>query len=274
MIKEGCLNGVQEVYGLHNWPTIPVGEVRVCPGPIMAQSTEFRITVVGRGGHASTPHATIDPVACSAALVSALNTIVSRSVPSSDRVVLSVTNIHAGEALNVIPDKVEVGGTIRTFDDECFKVVERRVHEVALGCCAAFGAHAQVSIVTKYPPVINHEVPAAIVQRVAKRVLGDSAVSADGTPLLGGEDFSYFLREDVGGLPGAFFLVGTREEEYTQLASIHTPGAFASPHMRSNCICHATGYDFNDNAIPYCARLWIRLVEDRLGCVLYEDGEI
>ena len=276
MIRGGALDGVDEIYGLHNLPTAPVGAVRVKAGAVMGRSSELRISVTGAGGHASQPHNGVDPVVAGAHVVAALQTVVSRNVPAAESAVVSVTNFHAGSgALNVIPDVALLTGTIRDFDDGVFETVKSAVTRVVEGTCAALGATATVEIATKYPPVVNYKESAAAVARAAAREGRDVDLD-DGLPLLAGEDFSYFLRPQDGGLArGAFFFVGAAEERYAGHASIdlETPGAFADAGAacRSNCTLHSTSFDFNDNALPVAAAMFVRLVEDRLGAELYPE---
>lgn len=279
MLRAGALEGIDEVFGLHNLPTVPLGEVRVKTGAVMGRSTELRIEVRGRGGHASQPHNGVDPVVAGAHVVAALQTVVSREVPAAHQAVLSLTNFAAGSgALNVIPDVARLSGTIRDFHDDAFATIARAVPRVVHGVCAGLGATATVDIDTKYPPVVNDPAAVAAVARAAKRVLKKRECDMrldDGLPLLAGEDFSYFLRPKDGGLRhGAFFFVGTAEASYSHYADFSKPGAFADAVCRSNCTIHSTAYDFNDNALPIAASLFVRLVEDRLGADLFPDDAL
>ena len=276
MIRGGALDGVAEVYGCHNLPTAPVGEVRVTAGAVMGRSTELRISIRGKGGHASQPHNAVDPVVAGALVLSALQTVVARTVPASQSAVVSVTNFNAGSgALNVIPDVAALSGTIRDFDDGTFALLADAVPRVVKGVCAGLGAAADVAIDTKYPPVVNPADGADAVARAAARL--GVACSGDGLPLLAGEDFSYFLRPGDGGLAsGAFFFVGTAEEAYVAHAALDLdrPGAFADAAPRSNTTLHNTAYDFNDNALPVAAAMFVAILGDRFGVALYDPEEL
>uniref|UniRef100_A0A7S2FJM7 Peptidase M20 dimerisation domain-containing protein n=1 Tax=Haptolina brevifila TaxID=156173 RepID=A0A7S2FJM7_9EUKA len=140
MVKEGCLESVDEVYGYHNWPSIPMGKLAVCPGPLMAHPTEFKIRIDGKGGHGSQPQFAVDPVLVSAHVIVALQSVVSRSVASKEQAVLSVTMVHGGEVNNVIPDTVTLGGTIRDLNPSVYTLICDRVRAIVSGTCAAFGA--------------------------------------------------------------------------------------------------------------------------------------
>jgi len=275
-------------------------------GTIMAHDSDFHITLTGRGGHGSAPVACIDPVVCGAALVTALQTIVSRSIPSAENAVVSVTMFHAGEATNVIPDKAELGGTIRDLNSETFKLVCAALERIVEGTAAAYGCEASVRYVGGYAETSNHVENTAIVERLAKKEPLAMDISADGLPLMGSEDFSYYLKK----LPGCFFIVGTMEDkrqglsalpfdgskskksETTESVTAAVPGAgwangaFSCASgkcvpgatnattgdccARSNCCPHGTAYDFNDNALPYVVAMFLKVVEDRL---LVEGGE-
>ena len=245
MIEQGCLEGIDEVYGMHNWPTIPLGCLRTIAGPCMAAVSEFAIDVRGQGVHASQPQDGRDPVLAAAHLVTALQSIVSRNIHYQDRAVGSVTTIHGGEAFNVIPDTVTLGGTIRVLSEESNQLIETRIAEIAAGTAAAMGCTAEVRIKRMYPVLINAPEPTALVQAVAREHLGD--VSTEMLPMLGAEDFAYYLQHR----PGCFFFLGSGEAG------------------RSNAVCHATNYDFNDNLIDIGVRFWLRLVEARLGVSLF-----
>jgi len=328
MLQAGCLEGVDEVYGMHNWPTSPVGTMRVKAGALMAHVAEFTIKVIGKGTHGSQPQSGIDPVLAASAIVLALQSIVSRSLHSKDSAVVSVTMFHSGEVSNVIPDMAVLSGTIRDFDGKVFETIVSRLRAIATSTAAAYGATAEVDIEDGYPEVNNHEPQTAVVQAVGAAVLGPllaargwrnvgapggtpgggaaavpkvpeaDVVSAADLPMAGAEDFSYYLMPEHGGKPGCFFFLGGHEAGLGGLSALPpstVPGAFATPAanaarrraaaeaalaasgalgQRTNCICHGTAYDFNDNAIPGAAAVWVRLVEARLGCVLYGDDEL
>ena len=247
MIAEGALDGVDEIYGMHNWPQAPMGTLRTIAGPCMAQVASFRAIIHGKGGHASQPQECVDPILAASQVVVALQSIVSRSVHYQDSVVVSVTTMHGGEAFNVIPDQVELSGTIRVLRDEVWQLVERRIREVVSGVASAHGASGEVKFDRMYPALVNTPLETAHVERLGREFFGAENVSTDQMPMLGAEDFAYFLQHR----PGCFFFLGTAETG------------------RSNAPCHATNFDFNDSLISPAMAFWIRLVEDRLACRLY-----
>jgi len=248
MIQEGALEGVTEVYGMHNWPVVPLGNLRTISGPCMAHVTEFEITIEGKGSHASQPQDAIDPVLAASHVVIALQSIVSRNLHPRDFACVSVTCVHGGEVMNVIPDVVTLKGTTRDLSEDVFQVIKSRMESIVESTCVTFGAKGSISwLGTEYIPVVNHQKETEHVIRVSKKVLGEDKVSSEGLPILGAEDFSYFVKEK----PGCFFFLGTKEEG------------------KRSSMCHSTSFDFNDNAIPYAIKIWIRLVEDRFGVQLY-----
>jgi len=249
MIKEGCLDGVNEVYGMHNWPTMPIGNLRTISGPCMAHVTEFEIVVHGKGGHASQPQAAIDPVLVASHLVVALQSIVSRNIHPKEITCISVTCIHGGEVCNVIPNSVTLKGTTRDLSQEVFKQMKSRMETIVEQTCKAFGAKATMNFLgTEYPPLINTPKETENVFRVAREVFGAENISSEDLPMLGAEDFASYLVEK----PGCFFFLGTLQEG------------------KRNNMCHSTQFDFNDNAIPHGVKFWIRLVEDRFGVKLFQ----
>jgi amidohydrolase len=245
MIAEGCLEGVDEVYGMHNWPSAPLGSLRTIAGACMATVAELSITVTGKGVHASQPQDGRDPVLAAAHIVTALQSIISRNVHYQDRCVVSVTTIHGGEAFNVIPDTVTMTGTIRALSEESYDLIAARIDEIATGTALAMGCTAAVAIKRMYPVLVNAPEQTALVERVGRAVLG--GVSDELLPMLGAEDFAYFLQHR----PGCFFFLGGGEAG------------------RSNAICHATSYDYNDNLIDIGVRFWVRLIEERMGVTLF-----
>lgn len=268
MIMEGCLDGVDEIYGWHNWPAWSLGEVVVMPGPVMAHTSNFQVVVQGRGGHGSQPQACIDPIVCAANLVGSLQTIVSRALPSSANAVVTVAQFHAGERDNVIPDTATLGGTIRDIDTKAFDTIKRRFHELVNGVCKAYGCTAESKISSVYPAVVNAEIGVDVVVRCAAKLTGPVAlkVTSAGLPVMGGEDFSFFLQR----VPGCFFFLGTQEFLLRGLSAYD--GSEDEP--RSNCICHGTTYDFNDNVLPRAVVMLLRIVEDRFGLEIYSQAEM
>jgi len=242
MLEQGALEHVNEIYGLHNWPNFPLGEVRVCAGPTMAQVHDLEFVVRGRGGHGSQPQVCLDPVVASAALVSALQTVVSRNLGYDGGAVLSICTFHAGEANNVIPERARLTGTLRTFDPHVSQRVVERIGQVARGVASAHGVEIDVHVDAQYPVLDNAADCAAAVGRVAVALFGDAACSDAGLPLAAGEDFGYFAQA----VPGAYFFLGAGRDE-------QTPG------------CHHPEFDFDDRLIPSGIRMFVGIVADRLG---------
>ncbi len=241
MMDDGLFErfGIDEVYGLHNYPGIPVGAFAIRPGPIMAATDFFKITVTGVGGHAARPHTGIDPVVTSAQIITALQTIASRNNDPMESLVVSVTTIHAGQADNVIPERVQMTGTVRTLIPPVRDLAERRIREIATSVASAMGCSAELHYERNYPVVVNHDRETAFAASIAAKVAGADKVD-DATPaVMGGEDFAFMLEER----PGAFIFAGNGEHS----ANLH------SPH-----------YDFNDDLIPLGSSYWVELVETRL----------
>lgn len=242
MVAEGALRGVDEIYGLHNWPAFPRGELRVIAGATMARTRELDITVLGRGGHGSQPQACRDPIVAAAHLVAALQTVVSRGVGSDGGAVVSICRFVAGTTHNVIPGRAELSGTVRSFDPVVDERVLARIDEIVRGTAQMFGVEVTLEVGDGYPVLFSHEPCAAAVRRVAERVLGAEHVSARGLPMAGAEDFAYFTQA----VPGAYFFLGAGE------AGQDTPG------------CHHPDFDFDDGLIPIGMQMFLGLVHDRL----------
>jgi hippurate hydrolase len=241
MVKDGMMErfGIEEVYGMHNLPGLPVGQFATRKGSIMAATDEFTVTIKGRGGHAAQPHSTIDPIAIGAQIVSNLQLIASRSVNPLRSVVVSVTKFNAGFAHNVIPNDATFAGTIRTLDDEVRAQAEARLREVVEGICAAHGAAADINFHRNYPVTFNHADETEHAVAIATDIAGEANVNPEVDPMMGGEDFSYMLNAR----PGAFIFIGNGDT-----AGLHNPA-----------------YDFNDEAIAHGISYWVRLAEQRLG---------
>jgi hippurate hydrolase len=237
MLKDGLLErfGVQEVYGLHNMPGIPVGNFALRPGPLMAAADRFDIQIEGKGGHAARPHEGIDTLLVACQVVTALQSIVARNVNPLESAVVSVCSIQAGNTFNVIPQHARLLGTVRTLTDEVRDLCETRIRAVVESVCAAYGATVKIEYNRGYPVTRNHPEQADFLARIAAQVGGEGAVDADITPLMGAEDFSYMLEQR----PGAYIFLGN--------------GATAGVHHPA--------YDFNDEAIPYGVSLWAKVVE-------------
>lgn len=241
MMDDGLFErfGIEEVYGMHNYPGIPVGEFAMRAGPTMAATDIFEIVVTGVGGHAARPHTGIDPVVTSAQIITMLQTIASRNADPLESIVVSVTTIHAGDADNVIPERVKLTGTVRTLIPEMRDLAEKRIGEIVESVSSAMGCTAALDYERNYPVVVNHERETAFAATIASKVVGADKVDTDMAPVMGGEDFAFMLE----GRPGAFIFTGNGEDS----ANLH------SPH-----------YDFNDDLIPLGASYWVELVETRL----------
>ena len=247
MIRDGLFERfpVDAVFGLHNWPGLAVGEFAISPGPVMASSNEFKITVRGKGCHAALPHNGMDPVLVACQMVQAFQTIISRNKKPVDAGVISVTMIHAGEATNVVPDFCELQGTVRTFTKEVLDLIERRMREVAEHTCAAFGALCEFEFQRNYPPTVNHTAEAAFARQVMAEVVGEPHVRAQ-EPTMGAEDFAYMLQDK----PGAYAFIGNGDGAHRHVG-----------HGEGPCTLHNPNYDFNDALIPIGGSYWVRLVE-------------
>ncbi len=238
MVQDGMMDrfGIQQVFGMHNFPGIPVGQFAIRPGSIMAATDEFTIDLEGKGGHAAKPHDCIDTTLVAAQLMQALQSVVARNVDPVESAVLSITSLHTGgDAFNVIPQTVHMKGTIRTLKEEVRQLVEKRLRTMVDGIAAAFDAKITLDFKRGYPVTVNHEAETAIAADVAESVSVQGGVDRDLPPLLGAEDFSYMLNER----PGAFIFVGNGDT-----AMVHHPE-----------------YDFNDEAIPFGVSYWAKLAE-------------
>ena len=249
MIADGLFERfpMQAVFGMHNWPGYPAGSFAVSPGPVMASSNEFRITVRGKGGHAALPHTGTDPVLVACQLVQAFQTILTRNKKPGEAGVISVTMIHAGEATNVIPDQCELQGTVRTFTLELLDLIEQRMRELSQQLCAAFGAHADFHFKRNYPPTVNSADEAALARQVMADVVGADHVLVQ-EPTMGAEDFSYMLQAK----PGAYVFIGNGDGQHR--GSYPGEGHDAGP-----CTLHNPRYDFNDELIPLGGTYWVEL---------------
>jgi len=250
MIKDGLFEKflMEAVYGMHNWPGMQVGKFAVSAGPVMASSNEFKIVIHGKGGHAALPHDGIDPVLAACQMVQAFQTIISRNKKPIEAGVISVTMIHAGEATNVIPDSVEIQGTVRTFTLELLDLIEKRMREIAEHTSAAFGATCDFEFDRNYPPTINSAAEANFAAQVMGDIVGAANVLPQ-EPTMGAEDFSYMLLAK----PGAYCFIANGEGDHRAIG-----------HGGGPCMLHNPSYDFNDDLIPLGATFWVRLVEESL----------
>jgi hippurate hydrolase len=248
MIADGLFERfpMDAVYGLHNWPGMAAGKFGVVAGPMMASSNEFRVVVKGKGAHAAQPHRGIDPVMVAVQMAQAWQTIISREKNPLETAVLSITQIHAGSATNVIPDDAVLVGTVRTFTTEVLDLVERRMQEIAQGVSGAFGAGLDFSFKRNYPPLVNHAAQTAFAIEAMKAVVGEDNVDSKVEPTMGAEDFAFMLQAK----PGCYVFLGNGDGE-------HRLGG----HGLGPCQLHNGSYDFNDQLLPIGASYWVRLAE-------------
>jgi len=239
MIRDGLMDrfAIDQVYGMHNGPGIPVGSFAIRSGPIMAATDAIDIDIEGYGGHAARPHKCLDSVMVGAQLITALQQIVSRNVDPLDSAVISMCEFHAGNARNVIPQTAVLRGTVRTLTAEVRELIEKRVKEVVAGVAQMTGARIDLNYERGYPVTSNHAVQTDFATQVAKEVAGEANVH-EMPPLMGAEDFAYMLEKR----PGAFIFCGNGDS-----AGLHHPA-----------------YNFNDEAIVYGTSYWIKLVENSL----------
>ncbi len=237
MVREGMLDrfGIGEVYAIHNTPQVPLGHFLTTPGPIMAAVDTLRVDLKGRGGHGAYPHDCIDPIAAAVGMIAALQTIVSRNTNPLHEIVISVTQIHAGTASNIIPEDAWFGATIRTFDPEVRKATKARIEQIVAGHAAAYGVEAKIDYDWGYPATVNDPGRTEFAVRVAEEVAGAGAVVATSGREMGAEDFSYLLEKR----PGCYLFLGQGDG-----AGLHHPK-----------------YDFNDEAAPFGASFFVRIVE-------------
>lgn len=243
MVKDGLFDkfGCDAVYGLHNWPDLPLGRFGVRPGPLMASSDKFEIELSGHGCHAAAPHNGVDLVLAGSAIVQGLNSIVSRCIDPAEPAVVSVTQFRAGgEAYNIIPETAFLRGTARAFSAAVQDTIERRIREICAGVCTAFGAKAEVRYLRNYPPTVNDEAQAAVCAAAAAKVVGAENVVRP-KPVMGAEDFSFLLNAR----PGCYVFAG-------------------SGPLKDGRALHNPRYDFNDELLPYGAAYWAELAEREL----------
>jgi amidohydrolase len=244
MVEEGVLDRfqVERVFGVHNWPALPAGTFGVHAGAVMASTDSFEITIEGKGGHGAMPHMTRDPVVTAAHLITAAQTIVSRTLDPLEAAVVTIATVHAGEAHNAIPTIAKLTGTVRTFKEEVRASVQQRFAEVCRGVGEAFGQTVRLDYQTGYPATVNTPAEADIAARAAAVVVGEENVRRDLAPSMAGEDFAYMLQAR----PGAYIWLGQGGGPL-------------------GCGLHNTNYDFNDSVGPIGARYWVALVKELLG---------
>jgi amidohydrolase len=240
MVQGGLMDrfGIEEIYGMHNYPGIPVGDFAIRPGPMMAAADRLTIEIEGKGGHAARPHLSVDTVLVGAQIVSQIQSIVARNVDPLRAAVVSICMFQAGNTDNVIPQTALLRGTARSLEPQVRDLLEARLHEVVEGTARLYGARAKLTYKRDYPVTRNHERQAAFAAAVAADVVGHSRVDTDVAPVMGAEDFSFMLEAR----PGAFIFVGNGAS-----AGLHHPA-----------------YDFNDALIPIGTSYWVKLVETAL----------
>ncbi len=245
MIRDGVLDAprVEAAFGIHLWNDLPAGTIAIMPGPVMASVDEFEITILGRGGHAAAPHQTIDPVLIAAHVVTGLQSLIARRRNPFEEGVLSITQVSAGHAFNVIPARADLRGTVRTFGGKFWEEAQRLVEEATRGIAGAFGASAEIRYRRLSGPLVNDETMTALMKGVGEEIVGKERVIG-GVRTMGGEDMSYFLRK----VPGCFAFVGSAP-----------PGKTASPH-------HSPTFDIDEDALVIGAELLaqtaVRYLED------------
>ena len=243
MIEDGMFEHfpMDSVWGMHNWPGMEEGTVAIHKGSVMAAADRFEVTVNGSGGHAAMPQATNDPVLATTAIVQALQQIVSRKQSPLDAVVVSVTQINAGSGFNIIPQKVDFIGTIRTINSDTRISVHKQFTDICEATALAYGCFAEVSVIKGYPVTVNHIEESDKAIEIASGLFGDESVKTNLPPSMGAEDFAYMLEKK----PGSYIWLGAGEG-------------------RSGCMLHNTKYDFNDNVLPLGISYWKELVKSEL----------
>ncbi|WFU31383.1 M20 family metallopeptidase [Bradyrhizobium brasilense] len=237
MVQEGIMDrfGISQVFGLHNAPGMEIGKFSICHGPIGAAQDDFDIVVRGRGGHAASPHRTIDPVVIAAQIIVGLQVLVSRNTDPREALVISVTKLNAAQAYNIISDHVEMAGTVRTLTPTLRDFAERQILASAQGIARGFGADVELKYRRSVPVMFNHTEQTDTALKIARNLVGPASVNDKVKPGMGAEDFAYMLEAR----PGAIIFLGNG-----LTASLHSPA-----------------YDFNDEALPYGIGYWVNLVE-------------
>ncbi|WP_031430304.1 M20 aminoacylase family protein [Methylomicrobium agile] len=243
MIDDGLFERfpVEQVFGMHNFPDIPAGHFAVRPGPMMASFDCFEIRVKGRATHAAMPHLGTDAIVAAAQIVNALQTIVSRTVDPADSAVVSITQVHAGNTWNAIPEEAVIRGTYRCFKPSVQRLVGEKIGRIVDGVCAGLGVAAEIAFNPEnpgYPVTFNSEVETALATQAAIAVAGEDGVDLGPTPCMGSEDFAFMLQEK----PGCYLWIGNGPS-------------------RNSCLLHNPHYDFNDEILPTGSAYWVKLVE-------------
>ncbi|SEJ70234.1 M20 aminoacylase family protein [Paraburkholderia diazotrophica] len=248
MIDDGLFTRfpVDAVFGIHNWPGMPAGNFGVTEGPIMASSNEFRIEIKGVGSHAALPHNGRDPVFTAVQIANGLQSIITRNKKPLDTAVLSITQIHAGDAVNVVPDEAWLAGTVRTFTTETLDLIEARMRKIVQSTAEAYDCSVEITFHRNYPPTINSSEEARFAATVMKEIVGDENVDDAVEPTMGAEDFSFMLLEK----PGCYAFLGNGDGGHRE-----------SGHGAGPCMLHNASYDFNDDLLPVGSTYWVRLAQ-------------
>lgn len=232
------------VFALHNWPGIPEGHFATCPGPIMASCNEFHITVKGRGAHAALPHNGMDPIFAAAQILNGLQSVITRNKRPIDSAVLSVTQFHAGETNNIIPEVAWLSGTVRTFSKEVLSQIEERMRVIAYGTAHAYGCEVEFDFIRQSPATVNDPSQTAFATAVMESMVGSDRVDRGVEPTMGAEDFSYMLER----VPGCYAFIGNGEGGHREQG-----------HGLGPCMLHNPSYDFNDALLPIGAAYFVNL---------------
>lgn len=244
MIKDGLfeLFPVETVWGMHNWPTLPVGQFATRSGPFMACSDSLTVTINGIGGHGAMPHFARSPVNAACTIIQSIDQLLAQEMNSQHACTFTVGRINGGDAINVIPGEVEFAGTMRSFSDANRELFESSVRRIVAGICASQGISAEVTYTRNYPPLVNSSEETEIARRAAAKVVGDANVNADTERVMGSEDFSYMLQAR----PGNYIMVGNGDGEV------------------GGCMVHNPRYDFNDEILAVGASYWVELARELL----------
>jgi hippurate hydrolase len=240
---------MEAVFGMHNWPGIKTGHFGVMDGPTMASTSEFEVIVHGKGSHAAQPFKSIDPIMVAVQIAQSWQTIASRNLNPVDSAVLSVTQIHAGSATNVIPDLATLSGTVRTFKGSVTDMIETNMQRIAEHTAKAFGAHIAFHFKRNYPALINHTQETEFAAMVLRDTFGPHIIDSTAEPTMGAEDFAFMLQEK----PGCYVFIGNGEGSHRDAG-----------HGLGPCNLHNPSYDFNDALLPIGATYWVRLAEQFL----------
>ena len=246
MIEDGLfeLFPMDSVFGMHNWPNMPAGHFGLRAGAIMASSNTFVINIQGKGAHGAMPHLGADPLMAAIHIAQGLQSIISRNVDPLENAVLSITQLHAGSADNVIPDTAQIRGTVRTFSTQTLDLIEQQLRTISTNSAVAMGCSAHIDFDRRYPPTINHSIETQFCADLISQWLGNASLSHPVTPSMGAEDFSFMLEQ----VPGCYVFLGNGHGDHR-----------AAGHGLGPCTLHNGSYDFNDTLIPIGATYWVKL---------------